>query len=109
MQQSYKVTGPVQPVYWKEHEQVPKVQFDGFEGTERFRVWTHLTRVGAPKVNARSESHSQNIVRGPVDEVEVEVVLQGGRIQDLQGRDHLRTTNLETKACRAGSCSGKAI
>lgn len=39
-----------------------------------------------PEVDAGAEADGEHVLRGPVDEVEIEVVLQGGRVQDLMRR-----------------------
>lgn len=53
-------------------------------------VAAHLTGVSAPEVDAGSEPHCQNVVGGPVYEVEVEVVLQRGGIKNLHIESGMR-------------------
>ncbi len=44
---------------------------------------THLAGTGGPEVDARPQADSQSILGGPVHEVQIEVILQGWRIQHL--------------------------
>ena len=46
----------------------------------------HATRARAPQVHARPQPHGEDVVRGPVHEVEVEVVLQRRRVEHLKRR-----------------------
>ena len=50
----------------------------------------HLAVLGGPQVDAGAEAHGQNVLRGPVDQVEVEVVLQARCVEHLERllRDH---------------------
>ena len=53
-------------------------------------IWPNITQLGhfavlsGPEVDAGTEAHGQNILRGPVDQVEVEVVLKAWRIEHLE-------------------------
>jgi len=46
----------------------------------RITTVTHLATACIPQVNAIAQPDSKDIMLRPIDEVEVEVVLQGGRI-----------------------------
>lgn len=49
----------------------------------------HLAAGCGPEVDAGAEADGEHVLRGPVDEVQVEVVLQGRRVQHLHaGDDH---------------------
>lgn len=48
---------------------------------------THLAAGCGPEVDAGAEADGEHVLRGPVDEVQVEVVLQGRRVQHLHGGD----------------------
>lgn len=43
-------------------------------------VCTNLASAGTPKVDARAQADGQDVERRPVDQVQVEVVLELGRI-----------------------------
>lgn len=45
-----------------------------------------LGGAGGPQVDARPQAHGQHVLAGPVHQVEVEIILQGGRVQHLQKR-----------------------
>jgi hypothetical protein len=45
----------------------------------------HLRVPRVPEVDGIAESHCQQVSGGPVDQVEVEVVVEGGRVEDLGG------------------------
>mmetsp|Transcript_26655 Transcript_26655/g.84844 ORF Transcript_26655/g.84844 Transcript_26655/m.84844 type:complete len:297 (-) Transcript_26655:20-910(-) len=45
-----------------------------------------LARAGAPQINARAQADRENVHGGPVHQVEIEVVLQRRRVQDLEWR-----------------------
>lgn len=44
----------------------------------------HLAGARAPQVDAGAQAHAEHVERGPVDQVQVEVVLQLGRVQHLE-------------------------
>lgn len=41
---------------------------------------THLTGARAPQIDTAAQAHSQYVLRRPVDQVQIEVVLQLGRV-----------------------------
>lgn len=45
---------------------------------------SHLTGACTPEVNAAAQPNGQHILGGPVDQVEIEVVLQFGRVQHFE-------------------------
>ena len=47
--------------------------------------WRHLAGAGAPQVHAGPQPHAEHIEGRPVHQVQVEVVLQLWRVQDLEG------------------------
>lgn len=46
---------------------------------------THLAGAGTPQVDAGAQAHAQHVQRGPVHQVQVEVILQLGGVQHLEG------------------------
>ena len=44
-----------------------------------------LAGAGRPQVDAGPEAHTQHVLAGPVDEIQIEVVLELGGVQDLEG------------------------
>ena len=40
---------------------------------------------GGPEVDARAETYGQNVLRRPINQVEVEIVLQAGGVEDFEG------------------------
>jgi hypothetical protein len=46
---------------------------------------TYLTCTGTPQIYATAESHGQHVLRRPIHQVEVEVVLKLGCIENLEG------------------------
>lgn len=44
----------------------------------------HLAVAGAPQVDAGAESHGEHVLRGPVHQVQVEVILELWRVKHLQ-------------------------
>lgn len=53
-------------------------------------IWSDVTQFcdftvhGRPEVDARAETYSQNVLRRPINQVEVEIVLQAGGVQDFE-------------------------
>ena len=51
--------------------------------------FVHLGSARAPKVDTGAEAYREYVERRPVDKVEVEVVLEGGCIEDLWWRERV--------------------
>lgn len=45
----------------------------------------HLAGAGAPQVHAGPQPHAEHVERRPVHQVQIEIILQLGRVQDLEG------------------------
>lgn len=46
---------------------------------------TYLTRTGTPKIHATAETHGKNILRWPINKIEIEIVLQLRRVEHFEG------------------------
>ena len=57
----------------------------GLVGEPEVAELDDLVRGGAPEVDAGRERDGEHVLARPVDEVQVEVVLQGGRVEHLEG------------------------
>lgn len=55
----------------------------------RYGYWlslsSHLAGARAPQIHAATQADAQHVLRGPVHQVQVEVVLQLRRVQNLEG------------------------
>lgn len=51
---------------------------------ERVKNLTNLTSTSTPQIDTGAQPHTQYILRRPVYEIEIKVVLQLGRIQHLE-------------------------
>lgn len=45
---------------------------------------TYLAGARTPQIDAAAEPHGEDVLRRPVHEVEIEVVLELGRVEDLE-------------------------
>ena len=82
----YERTLPVEAFQAKRHRTLTTAARAA--GTCLNTVQTNLAGAGTPEVHARSQPNRQDVEGGPVDQVQVEVVLELRRIQHL------------TRACR---------
>jgi len=57
----------------------------GFSPTTFFNIHGPWATTGTIFQTAAAESHGEDVLGGPVDEVEVKVVLEGGGVEDLGG------------------------
>lgn len=46
---------------------------------------TYLTSACTPQINAAAQSNGQYILRWPIDQIQIEIVLQFGRVQHFEG------------------------
>ena len=53
----------------------------------KMKKWkmTYLTSAGTPQINATAESYSEYVLRRPIHQIQIKIILQFGRVQHFEG------------------------